>query len=288
MKVKDVMRTRNVASVQPGDDLALAAQVMRWAGVRHLPVLERKHVVGVLTERDLLRHRAETAGQGMRREGHDQGPDEGRDQRDQVRQYMSSPAEVASPEDTLGDAAERLVREGIGCLPVVEEGALVGLLTITDIVGLALAAPGPRAAGGETRVEVAMKRDPARLGPSSPLLEAVGIMVDREVRHIPVVDGEQHVVGIISDRDVRTALGDPLEALHGDFPEIDELKVAGVMTTRPSTVREDAPLGEAARHFIDERIGALPVVDADDHLVGILSYVDVIRALQERLSTAAA
>jgi CBS domain-containing protein len=60
------------------------------------------------------------------------------------------------------------------------------------------------------------------------------------------------------------------------------------MTTHVSTVHEAASLAEAARHFIDERIGALPVVDGEERLVGILSYVDVIRALQETLDAAAA
>jgi CBS domain-containing protein len=64
LKVKDVMRTRNLVSVRREDDVAMAAQLMGWAGVRHLPVIDGREadgdpsagrVVGVFTERDLLR-----------------------------------------------------------------------------------------------------------------------------------------------------------------------------------------------------------------------------------------
>jgi CBS domain-containing protein len=271
-KVKEVMRTRNLVSVRSNDDLALAMQVMRWAGVRHLPVLERRKVVGVLTERDLLRYRAETGGLGGL---------------EPVGRFMSAPAEVVGPEDDLARASAILLARRIGCLPVVDDGALVGMLTATDLVGLPMSSAITRKVKGEPRVEVAMKRDPAAVPPHAPLLEAVGLMVDRDVRHVPVIDGDGRVIGILSDRDVRTALGDPLEALHEELPEVEELKVSGVMTTPVSTVREDAPLGEAARHFVDERIGALPVVDASGRLVGILSYVDVIQTLRETLAAAA-
>jgi acetoin utilization protein AcuB len=104
-------------------------------------------------------------------------------------------------------------------------------------------------------------------------------MVDRDVRHVLVVDEGRHVVGIVSDRDVRTAIGDPLEALRQELTELEELKVGGVMTTDVITVREDARLSDVARQFVDERVGALPVVDSKERLVGLVSYVDVIRAL---------
>ena len=273
VRIKNVMKTRNLVSVRPQDELALAVQIMRWAGVRHVPVVDKHQVVGVLTEYDFLRYRAETGGTGTGQP---------------VREFMSAPPEVIGPEDDLFRAAALMVARQVSCLPVVEDGELVGMLTTTDLVGLPLAAAAAAQPGAEPRVEVAMHRDPASVGPQAPLLEAVGLMVDRGARHIPVVDDDRHVIGILSDRDVRTAIGDPLEALHAELPEVEELRVASVMTTHVTTVTEAASLAEAAHHFIDERVGALPVVDGEQRLVGILSYVDVIRALQETLDSAAA
>ena len=264
MKVKELMRTRNLVSVRPDDELAVAAQIMRWAGVRHLPVLEGTEVVGVLTERDLLRHRAEAGGRG---EG------------DLVRSFMTRPAEVITPDEEVAAACGVMVARRIGCLPVVDGGRLVGIVTTTDLLGSQLAASLAPSPATITRVEVAMKRDPATVPAYAPLLEAVGIMVDRDVRHVLVVDERHHVVGIVSDRDVRTAIGDPLEALRQELTELEELKVGTVMTTDVITVRDDARLSDVARQFVDERVGALPVVDAKGRLVGLVSYVDVIRAL---------
>lgn len=264
MKVKELMRTRNLVSVRPDDELTVAAQIMRWASVRHLPVLRDGEVVGVLTERDLLRRRAE-------RRTDDGG--------DLVGVFMTRPPEVIGPEEDVAAACAQMVARKIGCLPVVDGGKLVGIITTTDVVGsqISAATVGPRTGGG--RVELAMRRDPATVPVYSPLLEAVAIMVDRDVGHVPVVDGEGRVVGILSDRDVRTAIGDPVDALHQELTELEEMKVSGVMTTEVLTVREDALLSEVARLFVDARVGAIPVVDADDRLVGLVSYVDVIRAL---------
>lgn len=281
LKVKDVMRTRNLVSVQRDDDVAMAAQLMAWAGVRHLPVLDAREandrdagrVVGVFTERDLLRYRAETGvGGGL----------------DPIGGFMSSPAETIAPDAEITEASARIIAGHLGCLPVVDgDDTLIGIVTTTDLVGLHLSRPPqePDGLGEQPRVSVAMKR-PATVRPYEPLLEAVGIMVDRDVRHVAVVDDNGRVIGIVSDSDVRTAIGDPVEALHREWEELEELKVSTVMTTDVVTVREDAGLLDAARAFIDHRIGAIPVVDAAARLVGIVSYVDVLRALRNRVATA--
>jgi CBS domain-containing protein len=259
--IKELMRTRNLVSVRPEDELSVAAQIMRWAGVRHLPVVENEQVIGVLTARDLLRHRAEGGGEGP------------------VRTFMTSHPELIGPDEDVAAACALMVARKIGCLPVVEGGKLVGIVTTSDILGSQISARPAAPPAALTCVAVAMKCDPATVAPYAPLMEAVGIMVDRDVRHVPVVDAAGRVVGIVSDRDVRTAIGDPIEALHQELTELDELQVRGVMTTDVITVREDRHLSDVARQFVDERVGAIPVVDARDRLVGIVTYVDVIRAL---------
>jgi CBS domain-containing protein len=56
------------------------------------------------------------------------------------------------------------------------------------------------------------------------------------------------------------------------------MKVADVMTRSPIVVRRNTSLNEVARHFIQDRIGAVPVVDDDGRLLGIVSYVDLLQA----------
>jgi CBS domain-containing protein len=260
VRVKDLMRTRNLASARSDDDLAVASQLMRWAGVRHLPVLgQDDQVVGVMTERDVLRA---SGGGGS------------------VSDFMSTPAQVIGPEDEVATACALMVAHKIGCLPVVDDtNNLVGIVTTADLLGRQFSSELGSAAAGAARVSVAMQRQPATAHPYSPLLEAVAIMVDRGVRHVPVVDDHGRLVGIVSDRDVRTAIGDPVEALHEELTELEEMKVSGVMSTDMITTSEDAPVAEVARLFIQEKIGAMPVVDSERRLLGIVSYVDLIRAL---------
>lgn len=266
VKVRDLLRSRSLLSVRPGDDLALAQQMMLWGNVRHLPVLDNGALVGVLTEHDILRHLAERGGA-----------------RDAVSSAMTREVTTIAAESDLAQASALLLSRQIGCLPVMSGKEVLGILTRTDILGAQVTlGPAESAAADGPPVSLIMRRSVATVSPDQPLLDAVALMVDRDVRHVPVVDPEGRVVGIISDRDVRTALGDPLEALRRELDEVELLTVAGVMTAPVITARREQPLSQVAQRFIDDRVGAIPVVDEGGALCGIVSYVDVIRALRER------
>ena len=264
MRVKDLMRTRKVVSVRADDDVAMAAQLLAWAGVRHLPVLDHGRVVGVFTERDLLRYRAETGGHGAL---------------DPVRRFMTSPAVVVNADDEIEKAMGLMVAGKRGCLPVVDGHELVGILTSTDVVGRVFvkARESARHAHGPL-VKDAMKSALATVHPDEPILEAVARMVERQIRHLPVVDRSGRLVGILSDRDVRTAIGDPVEALARESAGLESMPVSSVMTTDVVTARPEGSLADIARRFVDDRVGAMPVVAEGGSLVGIISYLDVLEA----------
>ena len=124
-----------------------------------------------------------------------------------------------------------------------------------------------------------MTRVPSTAAADDPLLDAAARMADRNVRHLPVVDGERHVVGMLSDRDLRTAVGDSSRPLHRDdaVVRMRSLRVAHAMTREVFVVRDDAPFADVVRVFTEQRVGAVPVVDHDDRLIGIISYVDVFK-----------
>jgi acetoin utilization protein AcuB len=124
------------------------------------------------------------------------------------------------------------------------------------------------------------------VSPDDDVMEALDLMAARRIRHLPVVGAGGRVIGILSDRDLRAALGVPARAL-ADWPRRSgTLRVADAMTRDPIVAPIDAPLSVAVRHLLGRRIGALPIVDADGRLRGIVSYLDVIRALRkQRLRT---
>jgi CBS-domain-containing membrane protein len=84
---------------------------------------------------------------------------------------------------------------------------------------------------------------------------------------------------MLSDRDVRLAVGNAHWGLPSAVPPtgLRSLRVSDVMSRQPFVLREEAPFLQLVSVFTDERVGAVPVVDADDRLIGIVSYVDILR-----------
>lgn len=101
---------------------------------------------------------------------------------------------------TLAEAAERMAARNIGSVIVTsDDGTLAGLLTERDIVR-EIASSGPSAL--EMAVSVAMLRDPTTCDPTTGTDHLMRVMTEQRVRHIPVVDGTWHLVGVVSIGDV--------------------------------------------------------------------------------------
>ena len=102
-------------------------------------------------------------------------------------------------------------------------------------------------------------------------------MQERDIRHMPVLDDHERLAGIVSDRDLRRP--DSVDVGTIDSFRLDDtMKVREVMTTPATTVQADTPLMEAFDLVLERRFGALPVVDADGRVVGMLSAWDLLRA----------
>jgi CBS domain-containing protein len=104
---------------------------------------------------------------------------------------------VVAPEDTLGEAAQRMVDRGIGSAVVLDYGRLIGILTERDV----LRAVADRIHSSEARVREWMTTDPITASEDTPAEEAAKTMLDNGFRHLPVTSGER-AVGIVSIRDV--------------------------------------------------------------------------------------
>jgi CBS domain-containing protein len=110
---------------------------------------------------------------------------------------MSRDLLTVAPEDTLGEAAEKMVGRGVGAALVMEAGRLVGILTERDL----LAAVAGRLQTNEARVSEFMTENPVTVPEATPIPRAASIMVTHGFRHLPIVEGEQ-TIGIVSLRDV--------------------------------------------------------------------------------------
>jgi CBS domain-containing protein len=131
MKVKDIM-VRDVATLDVGDELSLANDIMKLGRIRHLPVVAGKKLVGILSERDLFRSSLVEA------LGHE--PEKTRDVMKAIRiqDIMIKNLITISPEADIKEAVQLMLKHKIGCVPVIEGGELTGLVTETDILMLCL------------------------------------------------------------------------------------------------------------------------------------------------------
>jgi CBS domain-containing membrane protein len=131
LRVRDLMRSE-VVSLEVTDTLDLADDIMRLGRIRHMPVTSNGEVVGILSQRDLFRG-AVSSVLGFRPAAERRWLGT-----IAVREVMSAPVVTVSPEAPIRDAVRLMLDKRIGCLPVVEKGALVGLLSETDCLQLLL------------------------------------------------------------------------------------------------------------------------------------------------------
>ena len=130
-RVRDVM-SREVKTLRRNDQLTLADDLMKQERIRHLPVLDDdgEAVVGILSQRDMFRGAlAHALGYGETAQRRMLGLLV-------VKEVMTSQVVTVAPDAPLSDAARTMVERKIGCLPVVDGGKLVGILTESDFVAL--------------------------------------------------------------------------------------------------------------------------------------------------------
>lgn len=123
-----------------------------------------------------------------------------------------------------------------------------------------------------------MSRDVIFVEPDMLLSEAKALMVTHTIRRLPVVDNGR-LVGIVTYGDIRGARPSAVNNINlweMQHP-MSQLVVAEIMTAGPITVTQDATVGEAAQLMLKQRIGGLPVMDANGALVGIITESDIFR-----------
>ena len=139
-----------------------------------------------------------------------------------------------------------------------------------------------------TLVRDVMAKRPITIDPGASLATAIAVMREKEIRHLPVVDDMSRLVGIITDRDLRSAVLAPSlaeflpsglrRAVEGAARMLEELRVKDAMTWGVVTTRPDASVAEAAAVMFERRIGSLPVRE-NGKLVGIVTERDIFKAL---------
>jgi acetoin utilization protein AcuB len=129
MTVRDIM-TRTTETASPDETVLEARDRFREGGFRHLPVVEDGRLLGVVSDRDVLRAAGPSLGLN------EFEPDVGTNIDRPLREIMTRDVVTADPLMSVEEAADTMLRYEVSALPVLDEGRLVGILTTADVLRL--------------------------------------------------------------------------------------------------------------------------------------------------------
>ena len=126
-----------------------------------------------------------------------------------------------------------------------------------------------------------MTREVITVDKEATIFDAQELLAKNKIRHLPIIDKERRLIGIITDRDIRSAL--PYNSLteHSSEKEnerVSKFKVKDIMTKDPISISPTYTIQDALLLIQNSKVGALPVVDDDLKLKGIISVRDLLRA----------
>lgn len=212
-----------------------------------------------------------------------------------VHDVMSHEVLAVHPETPLAEAVELLLDKVYRTLPVVDERRrVVGIVTDGDLLkrGNLLAITAQKEL---TQAEVAqalaeirqsgqqvatvMTPNPATVTPETTLADAVHLMATRDVKRLPVVDEQGHLLGMLSRVNVLRALAEPpvAETKRQALPPGQHTRVGEIMMTRVPTVAADASLEEVIESLVTHARRRVVVIDNDRHVLGIITDGDLIK-----------
>ncbi|MCK4985520.1 MAG: CBS domain-containing protein [Desulfobacterales bacterium] len=130
-------------------------------------------------------------------------------------------------------------------------------------------------------VSRSMTRKVIRVDPDAGIFKAQELMAENKIRHLPVTEPNGRLIGIVTDRDIRSAL--PYKFFKESPSEeekknVSQLKIKDIMTRDAITISPTYTIQDALLMIQDARVGALPVVDEEGILKGIISVRDLLRA----------
>jgi CBS domain-containing protein len=276
MLVKDYM-TSDVVHVEiPGnrDDVL---KILKRTGISGVPVIKNKKIVGIITRKDLLRKPEET----------------------QLGLLMTSKPIGIGPDADIREAARLLIEHHIRRLPVIEDGHLIGLLSVSDLIH----------AMAQMKIKDEIKTNYTSktfaLWEETPLPIVGRIMEISGVDAIPILDNENKLQGIISERDLirNSNIEDSVgvsdfsngtdddewtwESIRDNHTisfgiskvQLPNRPVKLAMVKNVVAVPHNAEVSECALKMRRARVDQLPVINGDKRLVAMLFDRELIRAL---------
>jgi CBS domain-containing protein len=304
VRVSDIM-SAEVAYVEPDTPLVDVVKLMIQRGIKAAPVVDGGQVVGMITDGDLLRR----AGLGLRLSLQRKlSPEDLAEQlraltqtADKASAVMTSPAVTISADARVAEAVRLMLDRQVKRLPVVDkQGALIGMISRTDILAAIAASPEAEEeapglpAGLNYRAGDLVIRDIPTVLPDTPLNEVLDKLVATPFRRVVVVDPQRRVLGIILDGELLSRIGaerrpDLFHALLARLSRTSAAPVplsgraADVMSRDVFTVQEDTPFVDVVQLMLEKHVKRLVVTDAENRLLGMVDRRSLLQIIGSEL-----
>jgi acetoin utilization protein AcuB len=319
--VKDIM-TYNVKTLTLDDTIDTCLEIMIENKIRHIPVLDvatenesKPYFVGIVSQRDVFRQISPRLGTAGQAETDIQAL------KQLLVQIVTRKPKCVSPETPIQYATTLMVENRVDSIPVLQDNELVGIVTATDVLKLFVKLHeigqqiGQKSKKGPKRRFVdllAGNSDTAIWALSSVLgtvkdimteqavcleeLDSIGtvmkVMQKGKFRHVPVVDAEKKLVGIISDRDILRLLPfrrgqrrPQSEVFRADLFEVEPIEpvihqqLYRIMNRDVIYAQPDCGFHDVVKMLHEMKISCIPVTDKDKNVLGIATVTDVMRGL---------
>ncbi|QUH23218.1 CBS domain-containing protein [Methanobacterium alkalithermotolerans] len=269
MQIKNIMSS-DIVVVDKDQNLHDALKIMKKNKVSRLPVVNTnndkvKELVGMVTEKDIAQ-KLGSSKYGNLPPSHFH-----------LSTVMTTELITTHPEMDLGTAANKMLENYLGGLPVLEDGEMVGIITKSDFIDNC------RGKAYENKlVEDFMSTEILSLDPQERIVHARRLMIDSKVSRLLVMEGED-LAGIITAKDIAESLISFRKIVPDKHKaaRIRNLLVQDVMTQNVHTISPQSTIAEAAQLMLDKGFSGFPVIDENNHLLGIITKTDLMDLIVE-------
>ncbi len=268
MHVKDIM-SREVFLVDKDQNIQDALKIMKKHKVSRLSVVNTnnqnvKQLVGIMTEKDIAR-RLGSSRYGNLAPSHFH-----------VSTVMTQQPLTIESTKNIGTAAQLMIENNIGGIPVVEGGEIKGMLTKTDFINTCNGR-----SFQEIKVRDRMTPDPITISPQDRLVHARRIIFDEDIGRLPVVE-DNELEGIVTAKDIARSMISFRKVVPDKYKpaRIRNLLVEDIMTQNVKTVQGDASIEEVSSVMVKNNFSGIPVVE-DGDLTGVITKTDLIKLIVE-------
>jgi CBS domain-containing protein len=268
MHVRDIM-SKDVVVIDKDQNIHDALKLMKKHKISRLPVINtnpnhQKELVGIITEKDIALHLGSSK-YGNLAPSHFH-----------VSTVMTSTPVIVESNFNLGKTAKMLLENGIGGLPVVDDGEIVGIITKSDFMETCQGRP-----YNEIMVKDRMAKDLTTVSPQDRLVHARRLIIDEDLGRLPVME-DNELQGILTAKDIALSMISFRKVVPDKYmsARIRNLLVEDVMTQNVKTIDPDASIADAASLLLSNGFSGLIVKSGAD-IVGMITKTNILQLIAE-------